>query len=57
MQLHPFLIQLKNFGKGCYSMKKIDFPKNIQCLIQQSIDTLKLKLSVINKGHTQDYFF
>ena len=38
-------------------MKKIDFPKNIQCLIQQSIDTLKLKLSVINKGHTQDYFF
>lgn len=57
MQLHPFLIQLKNFGKGCYSMKKVDFPKNIQCLIQQSIDTLKLKLSVINKGHTQDYFF
>ena len=37
-------------------MKKIDFPKNIQCLIQQSIDILKLKLSVINKGHTQNYF-
>lgn len=38
-------------------MKPLNFPEDKVYLIQQSIDTLKLKLSVINKGHTQDYFF